>query len=261
MSNCLPNLVTPKTPDFSREESPLAPPPPGGTVLIDRPDIRQSLTSNRETDVTYALVRGLKEYIEQLSIETQAARVLLFAQVVEVHAAYELQARYPAAAVSPLGDTKYDSRKFVPSLTEILKDDVGEAYASLVLGASHEAVVDIQLEVWASDEQARVMLVAMLEDAFLPTDWSSAVRLMLPHYHGVHAVYLQNSVGYQDDGTARQRGIHRAMFKVTGRCPLIRMFKRPLGKPRFNLNSIGPNGESTLIIDPAIVPPFVGIPD
>lgn len=247
--SCLPNLVVPLTPDFSRGGDAPAPPPLGRTTIV-QPGMLQSLTSNRETDVTYALVRGLKEYLEQLQIETPSARKLLFAQVVEVHADYELRAAYPAAAVTPSGDVRYDAAKFTPAVNEVLKDETGRPYARLVLGSSSTAITDIQVEVWATDAEARLELVAMLEDAFLPFDWSSTLRLMLPHYHGIFASYAKRAVAYQDDSQSKARNIHRAVFKLEARCTVVRMFYTPLGDPRFLLDKVGPNNETNVNVVP-----------
>jgi hypothetical protein len=218
-------------PDFSRAAEP--PAPASAVALIADPRTQQVLTSRRDTDAHTALVRGLAEYVAGLSIDW-GGRDVRFAAVVENYAEPEDGADYPRAAVYGEGQGTYDASRFTPrpARADLISpiDDPG-----VYLVTRSEYRLTLLLEAWATDKEERAALRAMLEDALSPVEFMYGARLVLPHYHGMHADYeLLTGQNQDDDATAIHRW-RRATLRVAAQVPVVRPVSLPLLEVRADV--------------------------
>ena len=189
----------------------------------------------QETDCRTALTRGLAEYISQLYIDWNGGRQFAFRRVFDAWAEPEDEADYPSCAIYSDADGLYDASKFTSG-------DPG-ARVQLPSGeyliSSCEFVLDIQIDVWATDSVQRMGLVAMLERDLDPTDFRYGLLLELPHYFNERASFEKTSMRYIDNEDAAQRRIRRAQITVTGRVPVIRLASLPDMSARARANVVG----------------------
>jgi hypothetical protein len=218
-------------------QSAVAPLPPARpTRLITDPDDRQVLSVNRETDCRTALTRGLKEYLEQLSIEMPGGRQLRFREVKETWAEPVEPAVYPSATVYAVGEGDYDWTVMAPRVARVSTARASGPASDRVLLFVAEYVLDITVEIWCTDPKERMALVAMCEDAFDPVDFMVGFRLELPHYHNIRATYEKKDMAYQDfESNAKQRW-RVARFTVNGKVAQVRLSTPiPNARPRIDL--------------------------
>lgn len=191
-----------------------------GTKLISRSGTKEQLTLNRETDCRTALTRGLAEYLSQLSINFADGRQLYLKNVLSSWAEPEDPAFYPAALVTSNGPGDYDMSKFAPNTPASAVFPDGQR---LVIGS--EFMLDMTIDLWATDPPSRAGLVAMIEDGLVPVDWRYGALLELPHYYNARGTYeLLNSVYVDGDLPGMQR-YRRASITVRGHVSQIRVLR------------------------------------
>lgn len=217
----------PAQPTPSIGDSPVA---PGGTRLIDSQAGYADVlyTSRRETDVRTALARGLKEYMEQLATVFNGMPYA-FEVVKQTWGEPEELAKYPGAIVYATGAGAYDASKFTPMVNSTRRIALPDGRYVV---SPAEFVQDLAVEVWATSPEERQALVQMMEDALNPSTFRYGVLLELPHYHSERATYEMMTMAYEDTEIDAKRRYRKAMFAVTGRVPLVRLFSIPTAKPR-----------------------------
>lgn len=193
--------------DFSNAASVRLKPALGKTRLIVNPDDREVLSYNRETDAHGALSRGLKEYLEQLSMNWQG-RLIQFSHVFDDWATTEDDADYPAAAMIATEQGMYDASKLTPSTIAV--------NATQIVRSVSEFQVPMTIVAVATDPVAREGMAAMLEDALNPVDWMYGVRLELPHYFSTRCTIEPLGSRYLDDPELAQRRRKPIIFYLTG---------------------------------------------
>lgn len=194
------------------------PSPEGRTRVILTNDDRSVLTANQETDARTALTRGMSEYLEQLQIDMGEGRKFAFNHVFETWAGSEDDADYPSAAVYAELPGDYEASHL--STDEPSPQVAGVAEAQVRLVSVCELVLDFTIDVWATDSEMRMALVAMLEAALDPTDFRYGLLLELPHYFNQRASYEKLRMAYIDNEDSAQRRIRRAQIAIRGRVPV-----------------------------------------
>lgn len=194
----------------------LQPIPQGATRLITARGDQEALTARRETDCRTAMSRGLREYLEQLSIRTVDGREVRFKQVLESWGESEEAAEFPSAVVYAGEPADYEASDFSPA-TVYLPDGTARALRKVA-----ELKVQFTVEVWAAAQADRVALVAMLEDAFDPVDEMTGFVLELPHYHGSRAVFEKLQSSYVDSPEVNRRRWRNAAFLLAGQVSQLR---------------------------------------
>ena len=228
-------------------------PPSTGTRLITSRTDPMVLTGYRETDARTSLTRALKEYIEPLVIDWPGGRQSRFIKVLETWSEPEDPAAYPGCVVYAFEGGDYDASRFTPRLFTVDNDTVAMKEVS-------EFVQQLVVEVWATNPQERMALVAMLEDAFDPVTWMSGFRLEMPHYHSSRATFEKISMAYEDDQVTAQRRHRKAIFILQGNVTQYRreaeMPARLRGKVRVTVEatesvriSSGPNAGTIVDLD------------
>lgn len=230
-SGCAPIVITPPNPAVG--EAAFA---PGGTRLIlDPRDQQAKYTANRETDARTALTRGLREYLEQLSLDVVGGQTLRFERVHQTWGEPEDVSVYPSAVVYAFGAGTYTEVRLSPSANS--NDRIPPPDGRAVVSGS-DLVQDLVVEIWANSPEERMGLVAMLEDAMVPVDWRFGPLLELPHYHGERGSYEKISMSYDDNADDAQRRRRRAVFTIRGRVPVLRLMEFPESRARFELGEL-----------------------
>lgn len=197
----------------------LARPPAGKTTLVRSPNERFSVTDRLETDCRTALTRGLREYLEQLSIDWVGGRQVRFARVFDQWAEPEEMAEWPSCAIYALAPGQYEARNTVQN-TEALPPSGDIPPPSSKLGWAYRVAstysLQMRVEVWANNPQDRMALTAMLEQAFEPVDWCAGFRLHVPHYHGQVARYAKVDLDYRDAEADARKRVRLSIFSITG---------------------------------------------
>jgi len=200
----------------------------------------QVLTFNRETDARTALTRGLAEWLATRRITSTDGRPFQLNKVYSTWAEPEDAVRseqqersYPLGVVYAVGKGMYDDSKMTPSTVQPLADDLR------VLQTSSEYVLSLQLELWSNDPNARMWFSVMLEDEFSPDDSRSGVRLVLPHYFGVHADYVLMDSEYADNEQDATRRFRKVIATVEGRIPVTRVRTFPAAIPMRSVSVDG----------------------
>lgn len=200
------------------------------TSLVTERDTREVLTATRETDAARALVRGLAEYLGGLSVAWRGTEYKLMASLPE-WANREQSAKYPTAVV--------------------MEDESGAVYSTAPMSPPSDGLplegdpewearvgrfvkVPLHVEVWCTNPVERMALGAMLEDAADPVDWMGGFRLVLPHYHGVHATFDLVSAQSRDNADDTQRRYSVLLVDYMAECPVVRLRRVP---PAMRLRS------------------------
>ena len=190
------------------------------------------ITNRHETDARTALTRGLAYYLRGLEFDGGAGRILAFGnRVFESYADPEVQAAFPSALVSSDTPGTYDSSRLTPGEPV---DRVQAAEGNAIYSTS-EFVMDMVIDIWATESRSRMALVAGMEQALSPVDWMYGLRLDLPFYFGARAGYELQSVQYIDSEESATRRYRRASMVVSGRVPVYRFAAKPLVRPRLAL--------------------------
>jgi len=201
----------------------------GRTRLVSPVGDLQVLSGRQETDVRTAITRGLKEYLERLSIHLDGGRVLSFKQVFQTWAVPEVPSVIPSATVYATSPGTYDTSSFTPT-RKVLADK------KTVLRQPCEFVQEVFVEVWAQDPIQRMGLTMMMENGFCPYDEMYGFRLELPHYFNVRADFEPTQMAYMDSEDASQQRWRRLGFRLMARAPQTFLVgKVPLLKPRVDL--------------------------
>lgn len=192
-------------------------PPPGGTTFVALSNAPMlPFTLVRETDCRTAMSRGLKEYIEQLSMDWVDGKQERFAAVFDTWAEAEDRLQYPAAAIYATDPLEYSNASMSPSTETDVPTNTQYTRPS-------EVMVTLNVELWCQDQDQRMAIVAMLEDAFTPVEWMYGFRLDLPHYHSMRAEYMPTAVQYLDDAEDAKRRYRKALFMIQARMPQVRV--------------------------------------
>lgn len=197
----------------------------GGTRLIQRPNDKPTPTQWRETDARTALARGLGEYLRQLSFEDHTSRLHRFERVSYDWEVAGVDSVYPAAGVTPAGDSKYDAQGLGGSSPFKVAE-------GLYLKSWAELTTTLMVEVFGTDQVERQQLVAMLEDALNPVDWMVGCRLELPHYFNERATYGVLSCRYVDGDAEVSQESWKAVMMVEGRVLATRLVTHPSAQIR-----------------------------
>lgn len=232
--------MPPVTPQCDPQAAPPLQTPGVATRLITEPGDKENLTLNRETDCRTALTRGLSEYLSQLSIEFAGGRNIAFKRVFQTYAEYEAAAIFPSALVT--SDTKgtYDMSKLTPNVPvrQVFPDG-----QRLLIGA--EYVMDLTIDLWATDPPARAGLMAMIEDALVPVDWRYGALLELPHYFNARGTFELIDSGYVDGDLPATQRYRRAAVTVRGRVSQIRVSRYVPARLHVNTKILAPTDTLT----------------
>ena len=201
-------------------------PPQGGTKLILEPSQGSPPSSVCETDSRTALKRGMKEYIEQLTIDHQS-RELRFLRVFDVWAEREDLVNYPSAIVYAPGEGIYDASSFTPTLCELGNGEF--------LKKKSELTVDIQIHYWCTDTEERVGITKMLEDALTPGLNQYGITLEFPHYFNQHGQYELTSSSFPDTEVDAFRRNRPAIMTLSSQVPVVSLVSLPLARPKLQL--------------------------
>jgi hypothetical protein len=207
----------------------------GGTDVtpVLRNNTPPVITNRHETDARTALTRGLAMYLRGLEFDGGAGRILAFGnRVFDSYADPEVQAAFPSALVSSDTPGTYDASRLTPGEPV----DRVQAFEGNAIYATSEFVMDMVIDIWATEPRSRMALVAGMEQALSPTDWMYGLRLDLPFYFGARAGYELQSVQYIDSEESATRRYRRASMVVSGRVPVYRFAAKPLARPRLALD-------------------------
>jgi hypothetical protein len=208
------------------------PPSPGEAQLVTDAEQREVLTSRREVDARTALTRSLKEYLQQLVVVDPGGADLRFKEVFETWAEPETVAVFPSAAIYGAARGAFDASCFTPvqNPAEILPVEDGRYVVKPC-----EYVQDLVIDIWAADIGVRSMLSAMTEEELSPVLWMYGMRLMVPYYHGVHAVFEPRFADYLESEDAARKRWRRCLITITARIPVVRLVGLPLTIPTVKL--------------------------
>lgn len=240
MSGCPPEAPSP-------EESPgtpvLTPPPPGGTTLVTSAAAEPTkLTARRDCDAVTALKRGLAEYLAQVYLDVDGARVR-FVQTFHSWAEPESIAKYPSAAVLSDGEAELDYHGMTPTL------DPKRLVADLNTPSGHksylvkyaEVTVNLAVEIHCTSPEERSQVSMLLEDALNPVDWMYGFKLDLPHYFNQRVVYAPMTTMFQDAEDSARRRFRPGTVMLSGQISLLRVRSLPLLDPRAVVVVDSPN--------------------
>jgi hypothetical protein len=185
------------------------------TRLILLPDESAPYTAVRETDARTALLRGLREYIENLSYDAPGGAHFRFLKVEETWPEPDQNSKYPSASLYTEEPGVYDASGYTPSF-EQLPD-------GRVLQASSEFTQSITVDLWCTNATERMGLIAMLEDAFDPVDWMSGFRLRLPHYFNAVGTFLKMNISVVDSTENANRRWRLASMTLQASVTQLRM--------------------------------------
>jgi len=195
-----------------------------GTVLVSDRTAPIEPTANCETDTRTALTRGLSEYLSQIKIQMPGGRELRLKRVIENWSEPEDVATYPSALVYSTEAGEYDASRFTPGLNKDYRLAAPDGRYFVVLA---EMVLNLVVDVWATDPRERMGLAKMLEDAFNPCDWMYGFRLDLPHYYNARSSYSLKSISYVDDSDDAMKRYRRLIFTLQGNIPLMKLVAYP----------------------------------
>lgn len=160
----------------------------------------------------------------------------MFQRVFHVWAEPEEVAEYPSAVVLAATPGTYDASRFVPQHPRA--DMRIPPPDGRWLIATSELLVDLTVEVWATDPLERMALVSGLEDALCPHDYQYGLRLELPHYHGLRGTYEPTTVDYLDSETDAIRRYRRAAVTVRAQVSVVRLATYPGAIPRAKVDVV-----------------------
>lgn len=218
------------------DAAPVLAPARGGTRLVTDPDRRSTPSLRRDCDAVTALKRGLREYLEQCSVEVWGERVR-FETVTDVWADPEDQSAYPGCSVQTSGEARYDGGRLTPKLVpvavgpELATDEGRRSY----LVRYSEVAVSLVIELHTSAPEQRIACAMLLEDALNPVEWMSGFQLELPHYFNQRGVFEPVTSQMGDNMDDARRHYRPGSVILTGQIPMVRARSLPLLRPRLDL--------------------------
>lgn len=195
------------------------------------------LTGYREGDARTALTRGLAEYLESIVVNAQGGRQIRFKQVLRTWAEPEQESKYPSAIVYSQVPGVYDSSRFAPGVSANSRLPLPDGRYVVALA---EFTLDLNVEIWCTDPHERSELVTAVELAMNPLDYMYGLLLELPFYYNQRAAYEMKDMRYLDSEDDAMRRYRKATFSVTAQIPIMRLATIAEGKPRIQLDSVGP---------------------
>jgi hypothetical protein len=99
-------------------------------------------------------------------------------------------------------------------------------------------MLDMVLDIWATDPLMRQNLVAMMEEALNPVDWRYGMLLELPFYFNERGTYEMIRMAYIDSEDVAQQRVRRARVTVRGRVSVTRLAKAPPANFRSRLGPV-----------------------
>lgn len=223
MSLCLPGTPAPTGVPGSAGDASW--PPWVGTSLVTDRGARIKFTGHQETDARTALSRALAEYVSQLAWLPPGGRLLRFEAVKAEWAEPEETAKYPSACAYAIGDQIYDPAGFIPKLV-LGQPPSPELPSGTFLVHVSDITVDMRFEIYATDKEERMGLVAMLEAAFTPVTWMQGFRLDMPHYFGARSEFSMRKGAYDDTEEASVQRWRRATVSLEAKGPVMRLEQR-----------------------------------
>lgn len=223
-----------------------ASPLPKSQLVIPR-TLKSPLSATKLTDTRTALTRGLAEYIESLVVTQPDGRIVRLQKVFQTWAEPEETIKYPSGIAYTTVPGLYDAKSFTPAvLSECRLPQPDGRYAV----SPSDFVIDVTVEIWATDPVERGTLVGALEDAFNPFTAQYGFSLELPHYHNVRATYEPTQMGYLDSEPDAMQRNRKAMFVLNGRVPLITLKSFPDARVSARVVEVGPNVVVDTTVDP-----------
>lgn len=230
MSSCAPEIPTTEEPGTPI----IVPPPQGGTTLVTSANAaRNVLTARRDCDAVTALKRGLAEYLQQVMLDVEGARVQ-FQQVFYSWAEPEDGYTLPSAYVAADGEAEYDYHGLTPVLDPKNKVALpgGPAGQQAYLVKYAELKVSLACQIYTSSPDERAQVSMLLEDALNPVDWMYGFKLDLPHYFNQRAVYEPVTTVFTDSEDGARRRWRPGTVMLSGQVSVLRVRTLPLMQPR-----------------------------
>lgn len=168
-------------------------------------------TGARETDATGAIVRGLAQYLAQLSIAWKG-RDVSFSEVFE-HFPDQEDARpverpfYPNACVYNDIEGAYDGAGMSTRPGAKLPDGT-------ILFRTSELATRLRVRITCTSKEDRAALITMIEDGLTLTDGLFGIRLSLPFYFNTVGEYALASIQYLDNPDDAQQRFYKANLNL-----------------------------------------------
>ncbi len=206
--------------------------PPFRTTLVADPETKPTYTASQETDARTALTRGLAEYLGQNLTFTllPSGRHVFLEKTFAEYADPEDDAVYPSACVWSDGEQVYDPSGFTP---RVLGDARLPAPDGRWLVHVSNVVVPVRVDIYCSDKEERMALMAAAERILFPLDDHNGFILQLPHYFGLRGSYTLTRASYIDDEEASLRRFRRATISLDARVAVVRLGNVPIARPKF----------------------------
>lgn len=214
------------------------PPTSASVRLITKADDEQSWTDRRETDARTAILRGLSEYLSQLTYVAEGGREISFKNVFDSWAEPEDEAVYPSAVVRSDAEGKYDDSSLSITVNSKIRVPDGRFVVSPC-----EYVLDIMIIMWATDPIERSDIFQMVEDAMNPVDYMYGFKLELPFYFNARAQYELMSGTYDDAPDSALQRYRRGSMSVRANVPVVRLVELPGAKPKARIKEVGPDAK------------------
>ncbi len=187
------------------------------------------MTLVRMTDPWSAAVRGLCEYLAQLSIEWGDGNLLRLLEVREGWAEPEELGVWPSACVHSEIPGEYDYAALT-SVEHVLEDGVS-------IRQTGELVQTLSIDLWCTSRNERSAIILMIEDALDPVAWMSGFNLTLPYYHNAVTTYLATQINVVDGTEEASKRWKLATITVQVTIPKLRVVGMvPRLDPRLQLD-------------------------
>lgn len=216
-------------PELEASPPDLLAPDPILSELVTRPNAVYPLTAREDRDVHSAITSGLGSYLLTLD-DAVAGRSTRIESVIWDWADRDDGSRpLPSAAVHSEEDGKYLTETgMAPGRPRVIEDD-----PPVQLTESAIYALDLlTVEVVTGDKIMRAGVRRMLENAFWPFEWKAGFRLVLPQYHNAIATFLPLTAQFADDEQSTMAGMRRLVFRLRARCPVYKVHRLALAKPR-----------------------------
>jgi hypothetical protein len=206
------------------------------------------------TDVRTACARALADHLRTIEFGVYhttteqdphaPARATKFVKVFHEWPAPEKQLPVPSASVA-VGNAVFEPSGMSPR--EVPGSRYPEEGPGWYLIHVDEAVIPMQLDVWAKDKKERQVICERLADLFTGQDGSGGITLDLgDYYYGQTAQYtLPRGYEIVDDSESAQRNERRAIFPLTVNCAVVAMREATDLNISVQTDDIGPDIEIT----------------